>query len=122
MLQLPTLETKPSVICAKKGKKNKGDGKKQNKLFNLVCIDKNCSSMDSQAFEKFENAIFFLRYSKFLPRGNWYRSRTSPKFFSKKNFNKCGRKSRPKFWPKWAVAGRLVEQGQKIFRQFSADT
>ena len=53
---------------------------------------------------------------------NWYRSRTSPKFFSKKNSNKCGRKSHPKFWPKWAVAGRLVEQGQKFFRQFSADT
>ena len=65
---------------------------------------------------------FFSRYSKFLPMANWYRSRTSPKFFSKKNSNKCGRKSRPKFWPKWAVAGRLVEQGQKFFRQFSADT
>ena len=65
---------------------------------------------------------FFSRYSKFLPMANWYRSRTSPKFFSKKNSNKCGRKSRPKFWPKWAVAGRLVEQGQKFFCQFSADT
>ena len=65
---------------------------------------------------------FFSRYSKFLPMANWYRSRTSPKFFSKKNSNKCGRKSRPKFWTKWAVAGRLVEQGQKFFRQFSADT
>ena len=74
-----------------------------------------------KAFENFENP-FFSRYSKFLLIGNWYWSKTSPKFFSKKNSNKCGRKSRPKFWPKWAVAGRLVEQGQKFFRQFSADT
>ena len=65
---------------------------------------------------------FFSWYSKFLPMANWYRSRTSPKFFSKKNSNKCSRKSRPKFWRKWAVAGRLVEQGQKFFCQFSADT
>ena len=34
---------------------------------------------------------FFSRYSKFLPMGNWNRSRTSPKFFSKKNSNKYGR-------------------------------
>ena len=40
MLQSPTSETKPSKKCAKKGKKNnKGDGKKLNRLFNLV--DKN---------------------------------------------------------------------------------
>ena len=32
---------------------------------------------------------FFSRYSKFLSMGNWYRSRTSPKFFLKKNSNKC---------------------------------
>ena len=29
---------------------------------------------------------FFSRYSKFLLVGNWYRSRTEPKFFSKKKF------------------------------------
>ena len=40
------------------------------------------------SFEKLQNVIFFSRYSKFLPLGYWYRSRTSPKFFSKKNSNK----------------------------------
>ena len=34
---------------------------------------------------------FFSRYSKFLPVDNWYRSRTKPKFFSKRNSNKYGR-------------------------------
>ena len=49
---------------------------------------------------------------------NWYRSRTSPKIFSKKNSNKHSRKSCPKFWPKWAVAGKLIEQQQIIFVNF----
>ena len=57
---------------------------------------------------------FFSRYSKFLSMGNWYRSRTSPKNFLKKNSNKYSRQNRPKFWPKWAVAGRLIEQQQKF--------
>ena len=65
---------------------------------------------------------FFSRYSKFLPMANWYRSRTSPKFFLKKNSNKCGRKSCPKFWPKWAVASRLIEQWPKFWYQFSKIT
>ena len=34
---------------------------------------------------------FFSRYSKFLLIGNWYWSKTSPKFFSKKNSNNYGR-------------------------------
>ena len=35
--------------------------------------------------------LFFSRYSKFLLIGNWYWSKTSPKFFSKKNSNNYGR-------------------------------
>ena len=34
---------------------------------------------------------FFSRYSKFLLIGNWYWSKTSPKFFLQKNSNKYGR-------------------------------
>ena len=34
---------------------------------------------------------FFSRYSKFLPWGSWYRSKTSPKNFFWKNLNKYGR-------------------------------
>ena len=56
---------------------------------------------------------FFSKYSKFLSIGNLNWSRTLPKFFSKKNSKK--HKSCRKFWPKWAVAGRLIENGKNYF-------
>ena len=52
MLQSPTPETKPSKKCAKKGKKNnKGDGKKLNRLFNLVDKNKDGEATASAATE-----------------------------------------------------------------------
>ena len=52
MLQSPTSETKPSKKCAKKGKKkNKGDGKKLNRLFNLVDKNKDGEATASAAAE-----------------------------------------------------------------------
>ena len=69
--------------------------------------------------KKFKTS-FFKRYFKILSRGYSNGSRTSPIFFFFKYLNKYGCQSHPKFWLKWAVAGRLIEQQPKFFSQICA--
>ena len=52
---------------------------------------------------------------------HWKWSKTHPVFFFLKYINKYGRQRSSKFWPKWAVAGRLVEQRPKFLCQFSTN-
>ena len=73
------------------------------------------------SFSKIFKTPFFKRYLKFLPSGDSYSSKTSPIFFFLKYLNKYSRQRRPKFWPKWAVAGRLVDFWPKFFCQICTD-
>ena len=60
---------------------------------------------------------FFKRYFKILSRGYSNGSRTSPIFFFLIYLNKYDRYRHPKFWPKWAMAVRLIEQWPKFSSQ-----
>ena len=68
-------------------------------------------------FSKHFKTQFFKRYWKILLRAYSNRSRISPFFSFSKYLNKCSHKRRPKFWQKWAVAGRMNEQRAKFFCQ-----
>ena len=58
---------------------------------------------------------FFSRYSKFLLIGNWYWSKTSPKFFSKKKFQQLRSLELSKIWAEMGRCGQADWATAKIF-------
>ena len=59
---------------------------------------------------------FFKRYFKILSRGYSNGSRTSSIFFLFRISQQIWLYRHPKFWPLWAMAGRLIEQEQFFFQ------
>ena len=77
----------------------------QQKLFQTVDI---VMKWTAQRLKNFKTP-FFSRYSNFLSMSDWKWSKTTPVFSVSKYLNKYGLQRPSKFWPKWAVAGRLIE-------------